>query len=230
MLQKNIGLIGAMPEEIHCLLQGLDDYTEIQKAGKTFYKGQYQDQMVIICQSGIGKVNAALTATILIIDFNVSAIGFTGVAGGIAPDIQVGDLVLATTTAQHDVDVTAFGYEVGQIPQQPVFLATSDFHNQQILSLAQDYNIPLKKGCIVTGDQFVQTAADKQQLHQTFFALAVEMEGASVHAVCHAFNIPCVLLRGISDTANGQATDDFEKFVKASADRSAQLLLAWLIS
>ncbi|WP_116963456.1 5'-methylthioadenosine/adenosylhomocysteine nucleosidase [Fastidiosibacter lacustris] len=221
-----IAILGAMEAEITPILTAVDKYEVTEYANNKYYFSQYAGHELILAYSKIGKVFSALSATIMIERFGAQMLLFSGVAGGAATDIQVGDLVVATQTAQHDIDISAFGRKRGEIPGNEVFISTCDNLKTKLEQVAQMLSIELKQGIIVTGDQFIHNAQHKIDIAKHFGAHAIEMEGASVNLVCRELSTPCLILRAISDTADGQAVDDFPKFVAMAAERSAKLILS----
>ena len=221
-----IGIIGAMDEEVKILLSQLK-LNKIQvKANMRFNFGQLYNTEVVIVKSGIGKVNAAVCAQILIDDFNVDDIINVGVAGGTAEDISPGDVVIADSLVQHDVDTSAFGDEVGQIPR----MDTYDFKcDRNLVEKAQQAcrkidGIKSFIGRIVTGDQFICSTEKIRYLNSKFNALACEMEGGSIAQVAYLNNIPFVIIRSISDNANNGASMDYKKFTPIAIRNSTEIL------
>lgn len=221
-----IAIMGAMPEEITPILAQLNSYEMKEYANNTYYLAHYHGHELVIAYSKIGKVFSTLTATIMIEHFGAEVLLFSGVAGGGSSAIQVGDVVVATQTVQHDIDITAFGRQKGEIPGSKVFIETSQHLTSKLKKTANTHGIPLKEGVIATGDQFIHTREAKEMIVKHFNAQAIEMEGASVNLVCHELNVPCVVLRAISDTADGQTVDDFPPFVEQAAKQSATLVLS----
>lgn len=203
---KKIAILGAMEIEIQPILDKLDSYETIEYANNKYYMANYQDKELVIAYSKIGKVFSSLTATITIEHFGVEALLFTGVAGGLQ-DLKVGDMIAATATVQHDVDVTAFGYPYGKIPISEVEITTSTRLLKQAQNVAKELNLKLHTGIIATGDQFVHCAERKDFVIKEFDAKAIEMEGASVNLICNEMGVPSLILRSISDTADGDAPE-----------------------
>ncbi|MFZ9036361.1 MAG: 5'-methylthioadenosine/adenosylhomocysteine nucleosidase [Francisellaceae bacterium] len=221
-----IAILGAMAEEITPLLEKLDHYETINYANNRYYCGNYHGHELVIAHSKIGKVFASLTTMVMIEHFGVDLVLFSGVAGGVADEVKVGDLVVAVDTAQHDVDITAFGYEHGFIPLSKTKVTTCPNLLSVAKEAAQHLNIEIKSGTIATGDQFIHDVVKKEFIKTTFNAVALEMEGGSVNLICHEMGIPCLILRAISDTADGGACDDFPAFVEMAANRSAVFIFA----
>jgi len=226
-----IGIIGAMQEEIIELKKQIKNIKENTMAGFVFYSGILNKKDIILVQSGIGKVNSAICTTILIEQFNVTKIIFTGVAGGVNNDLNVGDIVISKDLIQHDVDATAFGAKYGQIPRMNQLEFKSDINLIELAKKsAKDIftNEKIVVGRILSGDQFVSSIEKIKWLRDKFNGDCVEMEGASVAHVATLFNIPFVVIRSISDKADHSANIDFNKFVNIAANNSKNIVLKML--
>ncbi len=220
-----IAIMGAMPEEIEPLLSKVTNIRKSEYAANTYYEAEYAGKEVVIAYSKIGKVFAALTATILIEKFQCDRLLFSGVAGAIDPDLDIGDLVIADGLCQHDLDITAFGHPHGFVPEGEVCIPTDPYFREIAKEIAVKKGLPLKEGIIATGDQFVANVERKNWISEIFDAHALEMEGASVAVVCNALDIPFFILRAISDSADMDAGFDFDKFLEGSAKVSADFIL-----
>ena len=211
-----LGIIGAMSEELEILLKDMKLETTEEKAKMKFHKGKLWGHDVVAVVCGIGKVNAAICTQILASEYKVSSVINVGVAGGIGKDIYPGDVVIAENLVQYDMDTTAFGDPMGQIPR----LDTFDFKCDENLiktaksacSKASDFKT--FSGRIVSGDMFVASIDKIKCLEKEFNALACEMEGASIAHVCYLNNIPFVVVRSISDTPNGNNQVDFNEYLR----------------
>lgn len=224
----SIAIMGAMTEEIEPLLEFFKEYKTIEFANNTYYTTTYKGEDIVIAYSKIGKVNAALTATVLCQKFGAQKLLFSGVAGAISSELQIGDLMYATQTCQHDLDITAFGHPFGFVPEGAVFVK-SDEKLQNIASkVASSLGLKLQAGTIATGDQFVASNERKEWIAKTFQADALEMEGASVAVVCDALGVPFFILRAISDSADMDAGFDFDAFLKSSSKVSADFIVKML--
>jgi adenosylhomocysteine/aminodeoxyfutalosine nucleosidase len=223
---KTIGIIGAMKDEITPLLEYYKDYEIITLGKLTFYKVKLQSEnkILYITQSKIGKVSAAIAGTTLITKYNCETILFTGVAGANHIDLEIGDLVIGTKLVHHDVDITAFGHPKGHIPEIGIEIETSPELNQIAEKIIREKQFNFKTGTIATGDQFVHDKKIKQEITENFNAIAIEMEGVSVAQTCAQLEIPCFILRAISDNANGDAPENFVEFVKESAIKSSSIV------
>lgn len=221
-----IGIIGAMDEEVEVLIKEISLDRKEKKAMMEFNCGELWGQKVVVVRSGIGKVNAAVCAQILADDFKVDYVINVGIAGGIGENINPGDVVIANNLIQHDMDTSAFGDRIGQIPR----LDTFDFKcSEALVEKAEEASSCLQNGKsyvgrIVTGDQFIADVEKIRWLKSEFDAVACEMEGGSIAQVCYLNNIPFVVIRSISDNANTGAHMDYEKFKYIAVDNSVKIL------
>lgn len=225
-----IGIIGAMAQEVEILQAALTDKTTWEQAGAKFYQGIIDDQEVIVVESGIGKVLASITTSLLIQKYDVDVIINTGSAGGIGQGLAVGDVVLSDQVAYHDVDVTGFGYEYGQLPAgMPLYYEASQGLIQAFEQAAKEAELNTKTGLIVTGDTFVNSSEKVQEILSHFpQALACEMEGAAIAQTARQFNVPFIIIRAMSDTAEEEATQSFDEFIIEAGRRSAEMVLAYI--
>ena len=223
-----IAILGAMVEEVEPLLEFFKDYKETKYASNRYYETNYKEMDLVIAYSKIGKVNAALTAATVIEKFGSEVVLFSGVAGAIDSSLKIGDLIVASSLCQHDVDITAFGHPYGFVPESKLHIKA----DKKLIALAKKVAIArgleLKEGIIATGDQFIADPAKKEWIASTFKADAIEMEGAAVAAVCDVFNVPFFVLRAISDAADMDASFDFDEFLFNSSKISAEFIIAML--
>lgn len=222
-----------MAEEIAHLRKDLGAEQVEVHAGITFYVGTLHGCSVVLCQSGVGKVNAAVTTQLLADRFQVTHLVFTGIAGALDEQLNVCDIVISEDAIQHDMDATALGFEKGQIPMQS---APSLFKaDQNLVQLATEaanrvLSCQVKKGRVLSGDQFIADYDLSQSLREEFNGSCVEMEGASVAQVASMNAIPFVVIRAISDKANEEATMSFTEFTKRASEQSYQLVSGMLKS
>ncbi|GGG09393.1 5'-methylthioadenosine/adenosylhomocysteine nucleosidase [Paenibacillus abyssi] len=225
MTFSKIGIVGAMVEEIELLHKHTDVTNTIHKAGITFYEGRFHDKDIIFGKSGVGKVNAAVCTQVLI-DMGVDCILFTGVAGALDPELEIGDIVISTSCLQHDMDVTPLGFARGVIPFQEV----SDFNaDPRLIELAEQaserlFNGRYRKGKILSGDQFVASRETVKELYEDLGGTCTEMEGAALAQVCAMNGIPYVVIRSMSDKADGSAHVNFEEFTVKASDHSYRII------
>ena len=228
---KTIGIIGAMEVEVAILKEKMEDVRIIKKASTDFYEGILAGKKVVVVRSGIGKVNAGICAQILADVFSVDAIINTGIAGSLNKNINIGDIVLSTDVVQHDMDATGFGYRKGQIPQMPVFFFNADDNLRRLAAeVCKEVNpdIQVFEGRIASGDQFVCDQDVKNRIVSEFSAYATEMEGAAIGQAAYLNEIPFLVVRAISDKADGSAQMDYSEFEKAAVDHSVRLTLNML--
>ena len=212
-----IALMGAMQEELSAVLALMQDARCETVAGRQFWLGHLNGHTVVAVLSGIGKVAAAITATVLIEKYQVQSMLFTGVAGGLARHVKVGDVVVGVELLQHDMDASPL-FPPYEVP----LLGRARFQTDQAMtqclieSAAQALpHAQVHAGLIVSGDQFVSSASASQRLQANISdALAVEMEGAALAQVCYAYGIPLAVVRTLSDRADDDAHTDFTQFVK----------------
>jgi adenosylhomocysteine nucleosidase len=228
-----IGIIGAMDIEIELLKEDLELKNTLNKASMEFYEGKLVGKEVVLVRSGIGKVNAAVCTQILIDDFDVDEVIFTGVAGAVDPTLDVGDIVISNEVAQHDIDVTGFGREYGEIPGlDRVFFEAEkrlvDLAKEAGEKVTADEDIKVLIGRILSGDQFIADRDKVTWLEETFAGHCTEMEGAAVGQVCFLNSKPFVIIRSMSDKADGEASISFDEFVKIAADNSYKIVIEML--
>jgi adenosylhomocysteine/aminodeoxyfutalosine nucleosidase len=221
-----IAIMGAMPEEIEPIIGKLENLKETVYAANKYYEGTYNGTEVVVAYSKIGKVFATLTATILIEKFGCDKLLFSGVAGAISDELKIGDLIIADSLCQHDLDITAFGHPFGYVPEGEVCISTDETLRSVAKDVAKEKGLTLKEGIIATGDQFVANEERKNWIGTTFKADALEMEGASVAVVCSSLNVPFFILRAISDSADMDASFNFDEFLESSAKISADFILS----
>ena len=217
--------MGAMPEEIAPILKKVERYTKKEIADNTYYEANYKGIELVIAYSKIGKVFSTLTASTMIHHFGVETMLFSGVAGGINPELKIGDMIVAKELCQHDLDITAFGHPYGFVPGGAQFVKTDEKLCELAFEVAKELEIKLIEGTIATGDQFVHDPERKAFIERTFNADALEMEGSSVAVVCHSLNVPVFILRAISDTADTDASFSFDEFMVSSAKISAAFIM-----
>jgi adenosylhomocysteine nucleosidase len=227
-----IAIIGAMEEEVTLLRENITERTQETVAGCEFTFGKMHGKDVILLRSGIGKVNAAMSTTILLEKYKPDYIINTGSAGGYNPALNVGDAVISTEVRHHDVDVTAFGYEYGQVPQLPAaFLADEKLMTCAVNAAKEINEFQVEKGLIVTGDSFMEDPARVEFVRSKFTDLqAVEMEAAAIAQVAFRFSVPFVIIRSLSDIAGKESEVSFDQFIDKAARNSAALVMKMVAS
>ena len=228
---NQIGIIGAMDEEVAKLKEQMEHVRVVKKAQMEFCQGVLGGKQTVVVRSGIGKVNAALCAQILVDDFQVDALINTGIAGSLRNWIDIGDIVVSTDALQHDMDATNFGYPVGQIPRMDVLAFKAD---DKLVELAKEVcgevnpEISVYCGRVVSGDQFVSEDGVKQRILDSFAGYCTEMEGAAIAQTAYLNGIPFVILRAISDKADNSASMDYPAFEKMAIEHSLKLTMGML--
>lgn len=225
------GVIGAMESEIAQLRERLSGRETKVLFGLTFHSGTLGSHRVVLVKSGIGKVNAARCAQILIDKYSPDYLVNTGIAGGVGDGLAVADVVIGTELVQHDFDVTAFGYARGNLcdpghrDTPSVFRSDTELIERFRAAAASLLDTSrVKTGRIATGDLFVASAEAKRDLVGTFGAVAAEMEGGAIAQVASLASVPFIVLRAISDLADGSSPASFETFEQETADLSAAIL------
>jgi adenosylhomocysteine nucleosidase len=226
----NVGIIGAMEPEVKILREAMQNPQVLTKAGFTFYTGELAGNTVTLVQSGIGKVASTIATTLLIDNFNPDCVINTGSAGGFDPSLSVGDVVISSEVRHHDVDVTAFGYEIGQVPQMPAgFAAHPKLVEAAEQTIAQISEVKTLVGLICTGDSFMCDPVRIDKARSDFpTMLAVEMEGASIAQTCFALNTPFVVIRSMSDIAGKESPQSFEEYLETASINSSKMVVALL--
>lgn len=243
-------LVAALHDELASVLDLMPDEHRQVVGGREFWAGHLHGQPVVAVLSGIGKVAAATTAALLIERFGVGGIVFTGVAGGLGDGVRVGDVVVARSFLQHDMDASPLfprhevpGYARSRFDASPALTerllaachttlarlpTTLEASTVQAFGL---HSPRVHQGLLVSGDRFVATTAESQALQATLpDALAVEMEGAAFAQVCHDFGVPLAVVRTISDRADDAAHVDFPKFLREVASRYSGAVIEALFS
>ena len=220
-----IGIIGAMEEEVAILKNKINALEEIKIAHVIFYKGQLEGKDIVLTQSGIGKVNVAISTTLLIEQFKPDLIINTGSAGALDKALNVGDVVVSNRVMYHDADARAFGYELGQIPQMPASFDSDSNLLQKATEDIKEQQLTAKIGLIVSGDSFIGTFEQRATIKENFNdALAAEMEATAIAQTCYQFNLPFIITRAISDLADGDAGITFDAFLEKAAISSSEIV------
>ncbi|RXF05920.1 5'-methylthioadenosine/S-adenosylhomocysteine nucleosidase [Pseudoalteromonas sp. PS5] len=225
-----VGIIGAMEQEVTILRNTMENPQTLTKGGFTFYTGKLAGHDVTLVQSGIGKVAATVATTLLIDNFTPDCVINTGSAGGFDPSLNVGDVVISSEVRHHDVDVTAFGYEIGQVPQMPAaFTSHAKLVEAAKQSVSELEGIQTMVGLICTGDSFMCDPVRIDKARADFpTMLAVEMEGAAIAQACHSLDTPFVVIRSLSDIAGKESPQSFEEYLEVASVNSSKMVMALL--
>ena len=225
-----IGVICAMKEEFELISKNIKVKNQISKAQMKFLEGEFEGKNIIGVICGIWKVNAAICTQILISEFKCTHILNSGVAGGIKNGVNFKNIVIAKDLIQHDVDVSNFGYKLGEVPN----IGTHSFPcHENLIIIAKNAceemenknnDFKFHVGRIVTGDQFICDNEKSKNLCETFDALACEMESGSIAHTCYLNNVPFLIIRSISDNGGNIAGDEFYKFLEESSKNSYAII------
>lgn len=224
-----IAIIAAMEEEVHYLKQHITNHEVYTFQGYVYHIGEINHHKVVLAQSGIGKVNAALSLALLLEHFKVQAVINTGTAGAIDQNFSVGDIVIAPQVVYHDVDACAFGYKYGQIPQMPATYECNEIMFQKFLTILHSLGYPYHVGVIATGDQFINDPIKFAAVLDKIPEIkAVDMEAAALTQVCHQYQIPCIVVRAISDVVSKTSHISFQTYIDIAAKNFSNVILAYL--
>jgi adenosylhomocysteine nucleosidase len=251
MMIRRIGIVGAMPEEIDGIVSLLIDKHEVKKGMRTYYLGTINGVEVVVVFSRWGKVASATTVTHLIVEFGITQLYFTGVAGAINQELNIGDIIIASSLVQHDLDarpimkqfeIPLLGktelyspkemldksfFEIKKLEKTRQLLQLLSVEQQKMFSIS---NPKIFLGKIASGDKFFANSEDKENLLKVLpDVLCVEMEGAAVAQVCFEYDIPFVVIRTISDAANESSPVDFKEFVSQVASKFGVAIILALI-
>lgn len=226
MSVQTIAVVGAMEQEIELLRESMANVKHVSFGKFSAYEGELAGKRMVLVLSGIGKVNAAVSTSWVIHQFAPDCVINTGSAGGLGKGLKVGDVVIGETVAHHDVDVTAFGYVWGQIPQLPAVFASDKNLIRQAEKAVQVFEgASVTQGLIVSGDRFVHSNEGVAEIRSHFPDVkAVEMEAAAIAQACHQLEVPFVIIRAVSDSADEKADISFEEFLKTAAVSSAKMV------
>ena len=221
-----LGIIGAMESEVKHLCASLEDGVFTKHAGMDFCEGTLHGCNVVVVRCGIGKICAATCAQILVDLYGVTHIINTGVAGSVDNEVGIEDMVVSTEVIHHDVDVTALGYALCEVPglHSITFKADPVLREAAVEACKQtDAQINIHVGRTASGDQFIAKAQDRKHISELTGALCCEMEGGAIAQICCQNEVPFVIIRAISDKADGSAEMDYTEFEHAAAVRCAAI-------
>lgn len=216
-----------MDREVALFIKNLEQMSVMTKASMTFYSGVLYGKKVAVVKCGVGKVNAAVCTQILIDNYKPEIVICTGVAGALRDDMNFGDTVVSSDVVQYDVDATSFGHELGEIPNLGIKFFKSCPELIDMAVKIHENSFKESKvfvGRVLTGDQFVCSKQKAGFLRQTFDGFCVEMEGGSIGQVCYLNDTPFLIIRSISDRADGTATGDYTIFADETARKSFHIV------
>ncbi len=225
-LDFTVGVIAAMKMEAEDIISAMTDITEREISGIRFCTGKLYGINCVTAVCGIGKVFAAVCAQTMILEYAPDLIINTGVAGTLTEKLSIGDIIIADKLVQHDMDTSALGDPVGMISGiNLVYLPCSGEYSELLMTAAEDLDrVKRLRGTIASGDRFMCDSTEKKRVSSLFGAAACEMEGASIAQVCYINNLPCCVMRAISDGGDESASVDYPAFAKAAAEKSASVI------
>ena len=225
-MKVDIGIIGALENEVADIIERLEKKESETVSGITFYIGELEGKRVAVARCGVGKVFAAICAEAMIIKYSPSLIINTGVGGALAHGLQSADMVIADKLCQHDMDTSFLGDPVGLISGINVIYFETDKRAVRILKESCE-KLYLRSfvGTVASGDKFVASVEQKREIVKAFSAIACEMEGAAIAQTAYVNKVPFAVIRAISDSADGNASMDYNTFMPIAAKSSAALTL-----
>ncbi len=234
---RTVGIIGAMDVEIEHLKKSINGIESEKHRGVEFFIGTFDNVRAVIMRCGIGKVAASRGCQLLTDFYEPDVIINTGIAGGVGKGLKIADLVVSTALVQHDFDVTGFGYPrgyccIGGDRKRPSLFKADEGEAERLYRSAVKVmgEERVERGIIATGDQFICTPEKRRDISETFGALVAEMEGCAIAQVCFFNKVPFVVLRAVSDLADGSAPDNYTEFERKAANASAEVVLDYLAS
>jgi len=218
-------VIGAMEQEISVFKDMIEGVEELNISGVNCFMGKFAGKDVLLMLSGIGKINAAVNTTIMFENFKITHVINIGTAGGFGKDLAFGDVVVSDRVVCHDVDITGFGREMGEIPDQPIYFESDQSLIDLIINIKDDIENNIHIGLIATGDQFIHSV-DKMDSTLNHFPeiLACEMEAYAVSRVCHKYQTPIIVVRSISDLVFLENSYDFNEYLEVASKNSTTML------
>ena len=227
--QSTMGIIGAMDVEVALLKEHMQKCGEVRTTAISdmeFVEGAIGQTSVVVVKCGVGMVNAATCTQILVDRFGVGAVLNTGIAGSLDATIEIGDVVVAIDAVNHIMDVSNLGYALGQTPGADTLAFPMDNNLcRTVVDAAVEIGVTTHRGRVASGDRFVCSDSEKQRITEAFDAKCCEMEGAAIANVCHLSNIPCAIVRAISDKADGSSSVDYPTFEAQAAHHCAELVI-----
>lgn len=208
-------IITAMEKELTAVVNQLGCTQQPNNLDFAIYRATFNQHEITVCQSGIGKVHAGVRTALMLNQYQPDWVINTGSAGGIHPEVDVEDLIMGERLCYYDVDVTHFGYHMGQLPAgMPLEFYADPSYNQLLQEAARKEDIQLKQGLIVSGDQFIADLDKTTQIQRHFpEAYVVDMESCAIAQTCYLHNTPFSVLRAVSDHANQHAPVSFYQFL-----------------
>ncbi len=221
-----IGIIGAMDEEVGAVLEHLDAKKERMIHDVKFTEGKINGKDVVVCQSGIGKVNATFSTTLLMTNYDIDYVINVGTAGGLNSDEKPGDVVISTGVSSHDFDLSAFGREIGQVPDLPRIFEADGNLVKKTMNILDQEEVNYHIGLIVSGDQFLNNQSQVDKIKFDFLEpLAGDMEASAIAQICHKTKTPFIITRCLSDVfgIGDESSLQFDEYLKLASKISADI-------
>lgn len=222
-----IGIIGAMEEEVDALKELMVINKKDERQGYLYYVGQMANKDVVLVQGGIGKVNATISTTLLLTNYDIDFVINIGSAGGLKENQNIGDVVISDKVVHHDVDVTAFSRAYGEVPGLPLYFEANHDLLNHVKRILNQHHITSHVGLVASGDQFVSRKDQVDMIMKHFpDAMCSEMEAASIAQVCYIFQKDFIITRSLSDVYNkGDSSIQFDEYLKKASQNSATMCL-----
>jgi adenosylhomocysteine nucleosidase len=222
-----IAILGAMDEEVKLIKESLNHLQEVAYSHLVFFTGELHGHEIVLVKCGIGKVASAVATTMIIDKFDPDFVVNTGSAGGFDKELNIGDIVISDAVTHHDVDLTVFGYVLGQCAGMPEnYVCNEQLIEAAVKSAKQIEGVKVKKGLVCSGDSFVGSDELALATQQKFPSMiAVEMEGAAIAQTAYLMGIPFLVIRSLSDIAGKTSTVSFQAYLKKAAKNSAKLVM-----
>ncbi len=225
-MKVDIGVIGALSQEVEGLIELLDLHECESVGGIEFHTGRLAEKTVVVAKCGVGKVFAAMCAEAMIVRYSPSLIINTGVGGALDGSLTTGDIVIADRLCQHDMDTSPLGDPKGLISGiNVIYMGCDERAVNLLMRIGEKLSYRVMRGTVASGDRFIAAKDEKDRIVSGFGAAACEMEGAAIAQVAFVNKIPFVVIRAISDSADGEATMDYMTFLPIAAERSTSLTL-----
>lgn len=225
-----VGIIGALDHEINGLKALMKNSETDIVSSVEFCKGEINGADIVLAAAGVGKVNAAVCTQTMILKYSPDIIINIGAAGGLSPELGIGDIAIADVVVEHDMDTTPTGDPPGYIyglerVEMPCSKKLTDMLEETVWEVG---TVKARRGVIASGDQFICTDVQRNKIIDNFGAVAAEMEGGSIGHVCMMNGVPFGVLRAISDGANDDAVMDYPTFAQMAADNSIKIIVELL--
>ncbi len=229
--EARIGVIGAMEVEVNAICELLENRQSVRIGAYTYNIGNIGGVSAVVARCGVGKVNAAICAATMILTFAPQTVINTGVAGALAEELDVGDVVIADSAVEHDMDYGTLGDERGQIffpdGRSETYFAADGETAGALAAAAESLGLHTLRGIVASGDIFVCTDEKRREIKTLFRADACEMEGAAIAHACRIYGVPFAILRSVSDRANGNSNTDFPAFTRLAAARATAVVASF---